>query len=215
LNYTNTFNGTSSATPLASGVVALIEQANPNLTWRDVRYVLANSARMNDPTDADWTVNGAGYHVNHKYGFGVVDAGAAVALAPTWVNVPALITLTTPTDHANLAIPDNDPVGVTSSIVVAGSGIQNIEHVEITFDAADHTFSGDLQIVLTAPSGTQSVLAETHDCPQGASPYVNWVFGSVRHLDEPADGTWTLNVSDRAAGDTGTFRYWSLKFRGH
>jgi proprotein convertase subtilisin/kexin type 2 len=215
LNYTNTFNGTSSATPLASGVVALIEQANPNLTWRDVRYVLANSARQNDPTDADWATNGGGYHVNHKYGFGVVDAGAAVALAPTWVNVPALITLTTPTDHANLPIPDNDIVGVSSSIVVAGSGIQNIEHVEITFDAADHTFSGDLQIVLTAPSGTQSVLAETHDCPQGASPYVNWVFGSVRHLDEPADGTWTLNVSDRAAVDTGTFRFWSLKFRGH
>lgn len=215
LNYTNTFNGTSSATPLASGVVALLLQANPALTWRDVRYVLAGSARQNDPADVDWAVNGAGYHVNHKYGFGVVDAGAAVALAQTWTNVPALMTLTTPTDHANLPIPDNDPVGVQSSIVVTSSGIQHIEHVEITFDAADHTYSGDLQIVLTAPSGTQSVLAETHLCPSGASPYVNWVFGSVRHLDEPADGTWTLNVSDRSAGDTGTFNYWSLKFRGH
>jgi kexin len=215
LNYTNTFNGTSSSTPLATGVVALVLQANPGLTWRDVRYVLANSARQNDPTDADWSLNGAGYHVNHKYGFGVVDAGAAVTLAQGWVNVPTMITLTTPTDHPNLAIPDNDPVGVSSSIVVSGSGIQHIEHVEITFDAADHTFSGDLRIVLTAPSGTQSVLAETHDCPQGASPYVNWVFGSVRHLDEPADGTWTLNVSDGAAGDTGTFRFWSLKLRGH
>ena len=32
-NYTSTFNGTSSAAPNASGVVALILSANPDLTW--------------------------------------------------------------------------------------------------------------------------------------------------------------------------------------
>ena len=215
LDYTNTFNGTSSSTPLASGVVALVLQANPNLSWRDVRYVLATTARKNDALDADWATNGAGFHVNHKYGFGVVDAGAATTLAQTWTPVGAMITVATPVAHPNLAIPDNDPLGVTDSIVVAGSGISNIEHVEITFSSADHTFSGDLRVVLTAPSGTQSVLAATHDCPQGAVPYVNWVFGTVRDLDEPADGTWTLQVIDGAAGDTGTFQSWSLKFRGH
>jgi subtilisin-like proprotein convertase family protein len=41
------------------------------------------------------------------------------------------------------------------------------------------------------------------------------VFGTVRDLDEAADGTWTLQVIDGAAGDTGTFQSWSLKFRGH
>jgi proprotein convertase subtilisin/kexin type 2 len=215
LAYTNTFNGTSSATPLASGVVALVLQANPALTWRDLRAVLAESARQNDPLDADWTTNGGGFHVNHKYGFGVVDAGAATLLAQSWTLLPAMVTVTTPTDQPNLAIPDNNPAGVTSSIVVSGSGIAHLEHVAITFSAADHTFSGDLRVVLTAPSGTQSVLAETHDCPSGATPYSAWVFGSVRHLDEPADGTWSLNVSDGAAGNTGTFQSWSLEFRGH
>ena len=104
---------------------------------------------------------------------------------------------------------------MSDSIVVAGSNIQFLEHVEITFDADDHTFSGDLEVVLTAPSGTESVLAETHGQPQGSLPYNAWVFGSVRHLDEPADGTWTLTVRDQLPADTGTFKSWSLRFRGH
>jgi kexin len=217
LDYTNTFNGTSSAAPLVAGVVALVLEANPSLTWRDVRYVLAQSARLNAPADPGWAVNGGGYAVNHKYGFGVVDAGAAVALAQAWVNVPPMITFATPTDSPGLVIPDDDVIGVSSSIVVAGSGVAEIEHVEITFDADDHPYAGDLEIVLAAPSGTASVLTEAHAIPAGVSHlrFDNFRFGSVRHLDEPADGTWTLTVRDLAAGDTGTFKSWSLRFRGH
>ena len=214
-DYTRNFSGTSSATPLAAGVVALVLQANPGLGWRDVRAVLAQSARMNDPGDDDWTTNGAGFHVNHKYGFGVVDADAATTLALSWTNFGTLRTVTTPVDVPNLPIPDNDLVGVSSTIDVASSSISFLEHVEIVFDASDHTFVGDLSIVLTSPSGTESVLSEVHDCPQGSVPYVSWPFGSVRCLGEPADGTWTLKVVDGAAQDTGHFGSWSLRLRGH
>ena len=39
------FSGTSAAAPQVSGVVALMLEANPNLGWRDVQTILANSAR--------------------------------------------------------------------------------------------------------------------------------------------------------------------------
>ena len=53
-------------------------EANQNLTWRDVQQILIESARKNDANDFGWNTNGAGYEFNHKYGFGVVDAGHAV-----------------------------------------------------------------------------------------------------------------------------------------
>ncbi|MGD9633671.1 MAG: S8 family serine peptidase [Pirellulales bacterium] len=46
-DYTSRFNGTSAAAPIVSGVVALMLEANPNLTWRDVQEILVRSARQN------------------------------------------------------------------------------------------------------------------------------------------------------------------------
>lgn len=59
-NYTSRFNGTSAAAPMVSGVVALMLEANPNLTWRDVQEILVRSARQvaqfEVPTQGDGTV---------------------------------------------------------------------------------------------------------------------------------------------------------------
>ena len=54
--YTSNFGGTSSASPLGAGVVALMLEANPALDWRDVQGVLIESARKNHPSDPDWSV---------------------------------------------------------------------------------------------------------------------------------------------------------------
>lgn len=215
LGYSKLFTGTSAATPAVSSVVALMLQANPTLGWRDVRLILAQTARKNDPSHFDWFTNGAGHDINHVYGFGVVDAGAAVATALDWSNVGAEVTYQDLASPA-LAIPDNTQTGVSDTIVVGGSGLSNIEYVEVTFTASDHTFAGDLEITLTNnTTGTVSRLAEVHTCPGFAcTPHDSWVFGTGRHLDEAADGVWTLMVADKAALDEGTFQTWGLKFYG-
>lgn len=56
-NYTSRFSGTSAATPMVSGVIALMLQANPNLTYRDVQEILVRSARQNNPTSESWQTN--------------------------------------------------------------------------------------------------------------------------------------------------------------
>jgi hypothetical protein len=191
--YTAKFNGTSAATPMISGVIALMLQANPNLTWRDVPLVLARSARQVDPTNAGWTSYG-GYHYNHEYGFGVADATAAVQLARSWQSVGSSSTLRQCGPYSatvNQAIPETTPVsdavlenpfadasglskaavnGVTSRISAAGCGIQHIEHVEVVLTATDdtgaraHPSAGDLQITLTSPAGQTSTLTTPHLC---------------------------------------------------
>lgn len=213
LSYTKCMNGTSSAAPTVSGVVALMLAANPNLGYRDVRWILAETARKNDPTNSDWRVNGAGFNVNHSYGFGVVNAGAAVNRAKGWINLGAPMASPRFSATPGLAIPDNNATGVSNTIPVAGSGIGKIERVEIFLSAANHTFWGDLEIVLTAPSGTPSILAEAVPIV-AANAYNDWRFSSVRHLGEPADGNWTLTVRDRGAEDVGTFESWGLIFYG-
>jgi subtilisin-like proprotein convertase family protein len=213
LNYTNTFSGTSSATPTVAGVVALMLQANPNLGWRDVRQILAVTARQNDALNDGWTTNGAGLPVHHRYGFGVVDAAAAVTAATGWTNLGLELNYTSAPVSPNATIPDNNTTGSTSNIVVSASPITQVESVEVTFSAS-HASAGDLQVTLTSPDDTPSILAERHDCSGACSAYNAWVFSSVRHLNEAANGTWTLTVKDLATGTTGTFQSWQLKIYG-
>jgi subtilisin-like proprotein convertase family protein len=208
-DYRNTFNGTSSAAPLVSGVVALMLEANPDLGWRDVQHVLVNSARRNDPSDADWRQNGSGRWVNHKYGYGAVDAAAAVALAETWTTVAAETTVGSGTQTVGRTIPDNNATGISSSFTMSAD--LTAEWVEVTF-AATHPYRGNLEVVLESPAGTRSVLAEKR--LDDGDNYTNWTFTSARHWGESAAGAWTLTVRDRSARDVGTWNSWSLDVYG-
>jgi len=74
-NYTTTFSGTSSATPLAVGVTAQVLGANPNLTYTEVVNLLRSTAAKigGVPYDA------SGFNI--EYGYGRIDATRAVTEA--------------------------------------------------------------------------------------------------------------------------------------
>ncbi len=85
---TTTFQGTSSAAPLAAGALALVLEANPDLTYRDVMHLIAKTSRIPNVEDKEgWIINGANYHVNEKYGFGVMDVAQMLQEAQSWQNV--------------------------------------------------------------------------------------------------------------------------------
>lgn len=199
-DYTSDFGGTSSATPTAAGIVALLLEKNPNLGWRDVKEILIRSAAKISPTDADWVNNSAGFHFNHKFGAGLIDATAAVNLAATWTNLAAASSQNVPQTGLSVSIPDNNATGITRSFVFNGANLR-VEHATVTLSVS-HANRGELEVTLTSPSGTVSRLAELHD--DTASDYASWTFSSVRHWGENSAGTWTLKVADRKSGTTGT-----------
>ena len=139
--YRGTFGGTSAATPIVSGVVALIREANSALTWRDVKLILAASARKNDPDSTGWEQGAVRYgsttdhyNFNHEYGFGMVDAKAAVDLATGWTNVRDLREITSESSVINLPIPDlpssGTPTTVTTSLTI-DPFVEFVEFVEV------------------------------------------------------------------------------------
>ena len=162
------FGGTSAATPIVSGVAALLREANPDLTWRDLKLILAASARKNDPVNSGWeegarkymvSADTDRYHFNHEYGFGTVDAKAAVDLAKGWATVPPLQSVNAASSSATtIPPPSGNTLRTVTTTLTLNTGIQFAEFVEINADF-EHTSFRDMEIDLVSPSGAVSKLA--------------------------------------------------------
>ncbi|MCH8852306.1 MAG: S8 family serine peptidase, partial [Planctomycetes bacterium] len=77
-NYTRIMSGTSGASPVVAGVVALVLSENPNLNRVQVRSLLIHTTDRVSPLDADY---GATTRFSLRYGFGRVNAAKAVEAA--------------------------------------------------------------------------------------------------------------------------------------
>ena len=229
--YRDDFGGTSAATPIVSGVAALMRQANPNLTWRDLKLILAASARKNDPANPGWqdgafrygsTSAADRYHFNHEYGFGVVDAKAAVDMAKGWTNTPPLKSAGAGfTSSTTIPAPGpSGPITVTAGLTLS-TDIEFIEFVEINADF-EHTSFRDMEIELVSPSGAISKLTVQFNTRTDEDDSLDFVrldgefrFGSARHLGENPNGNWQLHLTDHYPIYGGTLRSWSINVYGH
>ena len=224
-NYVNV-SGTSFAAPAVSGVVALMLEANPGLGYRDVQEILAYSARQIGANSPLWKTNGAGdwngggLHYSPDYGFGLVDAHAAVRLAETWTRQSTFANMAAGTGSAapNLAIPDGSAAGIASTVSI-GQNL-GIDKIEVDLNIS-HTWIGNLRVVLVSPQGTESVLIDrpgiNPDTGSGAgnsADNINFVLSSNHFWGEDSAGLWTLRVYDLATGETGKLNSWSLKVYG-
>ena len=207
--------GTSYAAPLVSGVVAMVLEANPNLTWRDVQGVLASTAtRPHEDAEDQWTTNQAGVKHSYKYGFGLVDAAAATTAATTWTTWGAELTLMTQTVSGEALVDfDGAEHWVESEAAAFGSSEFVIEGVAV-YVTIKHPRRGDLRIELER-NGVTSLL--TDDKLEFGTRYTHHKYTTLRHWGERADeGAFTLRVADRRAGsgdddDLGSVSYTHLR----
>lgn len=254
-DYTATMNGTSSATPMVSGVIALMREAQPALKMRDIKHILANSSVKVDPThstilnsygknhpsnasfvgnpcpvDLDlaghdyeqgWITNAAGYDFNNFYGFGLVDAKAAVTMAQGYAFPLGTLTelnkdfnVGAYSNSPSLAITDNNKDGATDSINIAAN--LTIESIQVKVNVT-HTMSGQVGVELTGPNGAHhSILMNINNSflfDNDAN--LNIVLTTNAFYGEPSAGNWTIKVIDGKAGNTGTLNKWDINILGH
>ncbi|KAK0562432.1 pheromone processing endoprotease [Tilletia horrida] len=216
---TSSHGGTSAAAPLVAGVVALALQARPDLTWRDVQHIAVHSAIMVSPDDPDWQKTQAGRHYNHKFGYGLIDAYQFVEEAKRH----KLVKPQTWFETGNISHPISDQfishLGVTSTFTVTKemlekANFESLEHVTARV-WIHHERRGDIDIELTSPHGTKSVLARPRRYDEDTRGFPGWSFMSLKHWDEDPVGTWKLEVFDKATPDkTGNFFGWSMTLWG-
>lgn len=224
-------NGTSAATPTISGVTALILQANPDLTWRDVREILRQSARVIDsdyveriegdqlvdlttgelldetgtkddiqdgmtqvPLEFGWQTNGAGAKYSNWYGFGLVDASAAVKLAKTYKAGTLKASLDNIPNFEN-AFPEVEklPYGkVTRLGVISMNKAETIDQFQLRVSGP--ICAGSVGFFVKSPSGVVSALSLPYNIYYNTDVDAvnNYGLGSYAFHGEKSTGQWEI-----------------------
>ena len=184
--------------------------ANTALTWRDVKLILAGSARRNDASNTGWEQGALAYGsttdrywFNTEYGFGVVDAGAAVELATGWTKLPPFRERSA-SASPELAIPDPPEDGTAeaaSSSVTLGPEVEFVEYasVELRFS---HGHRDDMQVDLTSPP------ARSPSCSRRSrAPTIDWASGALSRTSPTTSGrrsTWARAPRGRGRSASAT-----------
>lgn len=230
------FNGTSAAAPQVAGVIALMLEANPDLGWRDVHTILAYSARhvgsdvgaaantgaptngafeiANQQNGATWfwndavNWNGGALHFSNDYGYGLVDAKAAVRLAETWdmqSTSANQLQYTLELDPGTI-----NPLQILTAVVGKLPKDMIIEYVSVDLEfTADNR--DDVTLLIKSPDGTLVELLKDHN--QTSSFSGDHDFGTnafrgtiIEGESNPAsNGEWEIQFANGDGSANGAF----------
>jgi kexin len=215
---TSQHGGTSAAGPIGVGVYALLLEARPDLTWRDVQWLTVMTAVPFD-SPSDWTMTALKRLYSHQFGYGKLDAWAIVEKSKDWKLVKPQAWFWSPWMHVKQAIPEGDhglaSVFEVTADMLKDANFERVEHITLTMNVEHHR-RGDLLVQLHSPSGMVSHLSTARRDDEAPYGYVDWTFMSVAHWGEAGIGNWTVIVKDVVAGNNkqGVFVDWKLRLWG-
>jgi subtilisin family serine protease len=201
------WNGTSFSSPATAGVVALIMSANPSLTPDDIEKVLENSA-----------VKVAGTDFHPYFGYGRVDAAAAVQLAlnttakdttPPTVNIFTPAGGSTASGLVSVDVNANDNVAVSQVTLSANGKVVGSDGTAPYQFSWDTTSVVDGNVVLSATAvdgtGNQGVSSNvTVTVKNQTTPLVTDNAAPTVSISKPVNGakvTGTVTIAISANDD--------------
>jgi subtilisin family serine protease len=197
-DYTYSFGGTSSATPLAAGLAALLLSVNPELTSSEVKQCMMKTADKIDEENGQYVDGHSPF-----YGHGRINAHKALLCE-------VISSKHSVENIVNKKIPD---MGELDDLIMFPYEV-TIKDIEISIDIR-HTYRGDLRVILTSPQGEDYILVD-----RIAPGWRNDIIQIFRSTDEPelfksiigssAKGEWHLKVMDMSRFIIGELRKWGL-----
>ncbi len=228
LDYQSQFDGTSSAAPLVSGIIALGVQANPKMDIRMARHLLARTSVKVDPNQDYyiWGTNAKGYDFSPLYGFGMIDADAFTLAAAKVVSLTLPRVDLIPEVAVNKGF-SPDVKHLTAQFDYTEAGTLPLEYVQIKMNISgmqsnidDYkkngvgATTGDLDVILTSPSGRISTVCMNDrifvNTPFESRRFENdngnnilveegsWNFLSNAFFGESATGNWTIDLYNKS-----------------
>lgn len=195
----NNFGGSSASAALITGVSSLLIDANPKLSWRDVQYIFAITARVfGEMQSGSFNFNAAGLAFYKFIGFGLADAYAAVRLAKYWkkIGVRRSYSVTsTPKRSTTFLI----------NISTLNCSVRYVEHVTLSLNLTSND-RRNLEAVITSPSGTNSTILNRINVDMrkkygdfifNSTNNAKWPFMTVHFWGEKAIGNWSITVYGR------------------
>ena len=108
-------------------------------------------------------------------------------------------------NEESVIIPDNNSAGVTSTVSSTFAG--QAANVTLSVDIS-HRRTGELRITLIAPNGTEYLVKNTSD-ENSRGLVADY---QVNTQGAPAQGVWSLKVSDNSRWRRGVLNNWTLRF---
>ena len=189
-------------------------EANPNLSTRDIKYILAGTAKNTDPTFAGvastaiiagsnivleqgWVTNAAGWTFSNRYGFGAIDASAAVAMARAYTSyLPAQQGVSFEMLVAAPAvIPAGSATGLSYDIPVSAP-FPSVESVVVFLTLIRRRFWGATRLSFSPlPGAPKSILIHAYKGLQNTSIARSRI-ASNAFYGESVNGNWRLTFMD-------------------
>ena len=215
---TKRHTGTSASAPIGAGIIALALEANSNLTWRDIQYLIMHTSDPFNLKANDWQKNGVDKYFSHNFGFGLMNAGKMVELALKWSSVEEQLKCEASYLRLNelldIKLIKKNSLNIFT-LKIDSSRLCNLNYLEhvVSVITLESGVRGKLKINLISPSKTKSSLLEFRENDLNMHGFKSWPFMSVHYWGETLIGEWQLEIINDS--DLNVFmKEWYLKFYG-